>query len=34
MTSGHIDTWAFAKTAGTAVAYSGNLAGNTRNRER
>jgi endonuclease/exonuclease/phosphatase family metal-dependent hydrolase len=31
MTSGHIDTWAYAKTAGTAVAYSGNEAGNTRN---
>ena len=31
MTSGHIDTWAYAKAAGTAVAYSGNEAGNTRN---
>jgi endonuclease/exonuclease/phosphatase family metal-dependent hydrolase len=31
MTSGHIDTWAYAKSAGTAVAYSGNEAGNTRN---
>ena len=31
MTSGHIDTWAYARTAGTAVAYSGNEAGNTRN---
>ena len=31
MTSGYIDTWAYAKTAGTAVAYSGNDAGNTRN---
>ena len=31
MTSGHIDTWAYAKSAGTAVSYSGNDAGNTRN---
>jgi len=31
MTSGHIDTWAYARAAGTAVAYSGNEAGNTRN---
>ena len=31
MTSAYIDTWAAAKTAGTAVAYSGNEAGNTRN---
>jgi endonuclease/exonuclease/phosphatase family metal-dependent hydrolase len=31
MTSSYIDTWAYAKTAGTAVAYSGNEAGNTRN---
>ena len=31
MTSGHFDAWAVAKSAGTAVAYSGNTAGNTRN---
>ena len=31
MTSGHYDSWAVAKTAGTAVAYAGNEAGNTRN---
>jgi endonuclease/exonuclease/phosphatase family metal-dependent hydrolase len=31
MTSGYIDTWAFAKSAGTSVAYEGNTAGNTRN---
>jgi endonuclease/exonuclease/phosphatase family metal-dependent hydrolase len=31
MTSSYIDTWAYAKAAGTAVAYSGNEAGNTRN---
>jgi endonuclease/exonuclease/phosphatase family metal-dependent hydrolase len=31
MTSTYIDTWAYAKNAGTAVAYSGNEAGNTRN---
>ena len=31
MTSGHIDTWAYAKAAGTATAYAGNEAGNTRN---
>ncbi len=31
MTSSYIDTWAAAKSAGTAVAYSGNEAGNTRN---
>jgi endonuclease/exonuclease/phosphatase family metal-dependent hydrolase len=31
MTSGHYDTWAVAKANGTAVAYSGNEAGNTRN---
>jgi endonuclease/exonuclease/phosphatase family metal-dependent hydrolase len=31
MTSAYIDTWAYAKAAGTAVAYSGNEAGNTRN---
>ena len=31
MTSGHIDTWAYAKSAGTAASYSGNDAGNTRN---
>ena len=31
MTSAYIDTWAAAKAAGTAVAYSGNEAGNTRN---
>ena len=31
MTSGHIDSWAYAKSAGTAVSYSGNDAGNTRN---
>jgi endonuclease/exonuclease/phosphatase family metal-dependent hydrolase len=31
MTSSYIDTWAYAKAAGTAIAYSGNEAGNTRN---
>ena len=31
MTSSYIDTWAYAKAAGTATAYSGNEAGNTRN---
>jgi endonuclease/exonuclease/phosphatase family metal-dependent hydrolase len=31
MTSGHYDTWAVAKANGTAVAYAGNEAGNTRN---
>jgi endonuclease/exonuclease/phosphatase family metal-dependent hydrolase len=31
MTSSYIDTWAAAKAAGTAVAYPGNEAGNTRN---
>jgi len=31
MTSSYIDTWAYAKSKGTAVAYSGNEAGNTRN---
>ena len=31
MTSAYIDTWAAAKAAGTAVAYPGNEAGNTRN---
>ena len=31
MTSGHYDAWAVAKANGTAVAYSGNEAGNTRN---
>ncbi len=31
MTSGHYDTWAVAKANGTAVAYSGNEAGNTKN---
>jgi endonuclease/exonuclease/phosphatase family metal-dependent hydrolase len=31
MTSGHYDTWAVALANGTAVAYSGNEAGNTRN---
>jgi endonuclease/exonuclease/phosphatase family metal-dependent hydrolase len=31
MTSSYIDTWAYAKSAGTATAYSGNEAGNTRN---
>jgi endonuclease/exonuclease/phosphatase family metal-dependent hydrolase len=31
MTSGHYDTWAVAKANGTAIAYSGNEAGNTRN---
>jgi endonuclease/exonuclease/phosphatase family metal-dependent hydrolase len=31
MTSSYIDTWAAAKAAGTAVAYAGNEAGNTRN---
>ena len=31
MTGTYIDTWAYAKAAGTAVAYSGNEAGNTRN---
>ena len=31
MTGSYIDTWAYAKAAGTAVAYSGNEAGNTRN---
>jgi endonuclease/exonuclease/phosphatase family metal-dependent hydrolase len=31
ITSSYIDTWAAAKTAGTATAYSGNEAGNTRN---
>lgn len=31
MTSGHYDTWAVATANGTAVAYSGNEAGNTRN---
>jgi endonuclease/exonuclease/phosphatase family metal-dependent hydrolase len=31
MTSAYYDCWAEAKTAGTAVAYSGNEAGNTRN---
>ncbi|MGH9372552.1 MAG: endonuclease/exonuclease/phosphatase family protein, partial [Vicinamibacterales bacterium] len=31
MISGHVDAWAAAKLAGTAVAYSGNSAGNTRN---
>ena len=31
MTSSYIDTWAFAKAAGTSIAYSGNEAGNTRN---
>jgi endonuclease/exonuclease/phosphatase family metal-dependent hydrolase len=31
MTSSYIDTWAAAKLAGTAVAYAGNEAGNTRN---
>jgi endonuclease/exonuclease/phosphatase family metal-dependent hydrolase len=31
ITSAYIDTWAAAKIAGTAVAYAGNLAGNTRN---
>jgi endonuclease/exonuclease/phosphatase family metal-dependent hydrolase len=31
MTGTYIDTWAYAKSHGTAVAYSGNEAGNTRN---
>ena len=31
MTGSYIDTWAAAKSAGTATAYSGNEAGNTRN---
>jgi endonuclease/exonuclease/phosphatase family metal-dependent hydrolase len=31
MTSSYYDTWAVAKANGTAVAYSGNEAGNTRN---
>jgi endonuclease/exonuclease/phosphatase family metal-dependent hydrolase len=31
MTGSYIDTWAAAKTAGTATAYAGNEAGNTRN---
>ena len=31
MTSSHYDAWAEAKNDGTAVAYSGNSAGNTRN---
>jgi endonuclease/exonuclease/phosphatase family metal-dependent hydrolase len=31
MTSGHYDAWAKAKSAGIAVSYSGNEAGNTRN---
>ena len=31
MTGSYIDTWADAKADGTAVAYSGNEAGNTRN---
>jgi endonuclease/exonuclease/phosphatase family metal-dependent hydrolase len=31
MTAAHTDTWAYAKTNGTAIAYSGNEAGNTRN---
>lgn len=31
MTSSHYDAWAKAKNDGTAVAYSGNEAGNTRN---
>jgi exonuclease III len=31
MTTSFLDTWAEAKKAGTAVAYSGNEAGNTRN---
>jgi endonuclease/exonuclease/phosphatase family metal-dependent hydrolase len=31
MTSSYVDTWAYAKSAGTATAYSGNEAGNTRN---
>ena len=31
MTSSHYDAWAKAKSEGTAVAYSGNEAGNTRN---
>jgi len=31
MAGSYIDTWAYAKAAGTAVAYSGNEAGNTRN---
>jgi endonuclease/exonuclease/phosphatase family metal-dependent hydrolase len=31
MTSGYDDAWAEAKADGTAVAYSGNTAGNTRN---
>jgi len=31
MTSAYVDTWAYAKAAGTSVAYSGNEAGNTRN---
>jgi endonuclease/exonuclease/phosphatase family metal-dependent hydrolase len=31
MTSAYVDSWAYAKSAGTSVAYSGNEAGNTRN---
>lgn len=31
MTSGHADAWAAARSDGTAVAFSGNSAGNTRN---
>lgn len=31
MTAGHRDAWAAARSAGVAVAFSGNAAGNTRN---